>query len=72
MTDLTIGDVVQLKSGGPLMTIEYIYKENGSTEKDAYLRSMNAEDGRVYVTYFNDKNELQNQEFSPTSLVIYS
>ncbi|MBY3306160.1 DUF2158 domain-containing protein [Rhizobium leguminosarum] len=49
------GWVVQLKSGGPLMTV---------TEVDS------DEDGKVYCQWFGDKNKLEFSSFAPFALTI--
>lgn len=49
-----IGDLVRLKSGGPIMTINYVkdYEEN-----------------ECICIWFNDKKEVLSRSFNPTTLV---
>jgi uncharacterized protein YodC (DUF2158 family) len=62
-----VGDVVQLKSGGPMMTI------TGVVGSDSRLNPMltaaaGLKDGDVTVEYFDDSKKLVKGTFQPTSI----
>ncbi|MHA3024898.1 YodC family protein [Chromohalobacter israelensis] len=63
--DFKKGDVVQLKSGGPKMTV------TGVIGEDNHLRMLTAngfEEGDVTVEYFNG-NSLERNTFRKSSLI---
>jgi uncharacterized protein YodC (DUF2158 family) len=59
------GDVVMLKSGGPLMTVTGIV---GRDHQLAILKASGFEDGDVTVEYFDMKNDLIKKTFKETSI----
>ena len=63
MSELKIGDVVRLKSGGPVMTIDDIDRLTIS-EKDAPLYA--------WVSWFDSKNNPHSGNYPITSLKIYT
>ncbi|AMO56004.1 hypothetical protein GZ77_03980 [Endozoicomonas montiporae] len=67
MMPFTHGDVVQLKSGGPLMTVTGIV---GVDQHLADLKAIGFSDGDVSVEYF-DNNKLERATFRSTSLEKY-
>lgn len=70
MAHFKVGDVVQLKSGGPRMTVHHIYDPNSGLQIDNMLRAANLVKGAVLVTYFDNKNEVVKNNFAPELLRI--
>jgi len=67
--EFKLGDVVQLKSGGPEMTVQNIVgKTTNKTEMFAYTASGHAE-GAVVCKWFSG-NELKSDIFKPETLNI--
>lgn len=58
----TIGDVVELKSGGPEMTVTDV------TTRSAFDGSERAFDGRIHTVWFDDKNNKQGGTFHQDTL----
>ena len=50
--DLKVGDIVQLKTGGPMMTVNRVGPFTKDPSSDAYL-----EDGEVEAIWFNEQRE---------------
>ena len=66
MSDIKVGDVVTLKSGGPNMTVRKIIGSSQSNaDKLASLRG--AKDGDVECQWF-DETDLKSNAFPPESL----
>jgi uncharacterized protein YodC (DUF2158 family) len=51
-----VGDVVTLKSGGPAMTVDEVLKMPEDSK------------GHIKCYWFDDRDQLKDGEFSPTSL----
>lgn len=60
------GDVVQLKSGGPLMTVTGVVGVDGRL--DVARASIGLKDGDVAVEYFDDSNKLTKGTFQASSI----
>ena len=56
-----VGDVVQLKSGGPSMTVDFIIGEGKRTEKilDIQLKNKGFDDGDVRCIWFEKTTKKQ-------------
>lgn len=69
--ELHSGDVVQLKSGGPMMTIQRIIgKDKGNimlTTADEFLKTQGYSDGDVVCQWFDD-NKLESGTFKVDNL----
>jgi uncharacterized protein YodC (DUF2158 family) len=64
-TDLKCGDVVSLRSGGPLMTVEYVLtSKNASTALHMYPG--------IYCRWISDSGEPQSSRFTPEMLKVES
>ncbi len=59
MADFTVGTLVQLKSGGPTMTVEKVY-----TAADG--------DTRVSCQWFDNDKKLSTEKFRPVALKEYN
>ncbi len=67
----TTGTVVQLKSGGPEMTIKGIIGDSSnpiSKQEEIGLKLGGFEDGDIYCQWFNDNNKLESGCFKPAML----
>ena len=66
-----IGDVVQLKSGGPQMTVQRIIGADNSNfmiqTADEFLKSQGFSDGDAICQWFNG-NKLESETFKSESL----
>lgn len=69
MAQFKVGDVVQMKSGGPKMTIEHIYNANGTSPIDSMLYSPYMVDGTICVYYFDEiSQDFAQKQFIPEIL----
>lgn len=68
MSELKIGDIVQLKSGGPAMTIDNIDKMVIAAIGNEVLSS---KPDYAWVSWMDKKDQRQNDSFPVTSLTIY-
>lgn len=56
MADFKVGDTVQLKSGGPIMTVTEVGDEYGVT--------------KVFCSWFDDKKKQEHSSFQPETLQV--
>jgi uncharacterized protein YodC (DUF2158 family) len=72
MEELMIGDIVQLKSGGPKMTVQRIIGEDrnnlGVKAADEFLKMRGFKDGDVVCQWF-ESSSLKDGTFKVESLV---
>lgn len=75
MEELKIGDIVQLKSGGPRMTIQRFIGQGsehfGVKAIDEYYKMKGYKDGDAVCQWF-EMNQLKDGVFTKASLIIVS
>ncbi|WP_095118668.1 YodC family protein [Pseudomonas sp. Irchel s3f10] len=67
MSDFKKGDQVQLKSGGPIMTVSYVDDVQPPLEDRLYPeQEFNV---TIFCQWFDQKNNLQSASFNPETLI---